>query len=100
MNRPWNRTPAGPTHLRADAAAESSVLRRPVDPELPPRLTPEAARDAVNKVVTELHGKGALDAGNGDVLDGWLDALHPQWRAHSTMSATEHAGVAQLAIGD
>src|SRR4051794_1323322 len=103
MNRPWSRTPAQPTtptQLRADAVDGGSVLRRPIDPELPPRLTPEDARDAVNKVVTELHAKGALDAGNGDVLDGWLDAVHPQWRAHATMSATEHAGVAQLATGD
>jgi hypothetical protein len=103
MNRPWSRTrteqPA-PTHLRADDTADGSVLRRPVDPALPPRLSAGAARDAVHKVVTELHARGALDAGNGDVVDGWLDALHPQWRAHATMSATEHAGLAQLAAGD
>src|SRR4051794_5366633 len=102
MNRPWSRMPAEPTtptQLRADAVDGGSVLRRPVDPELPPRLTPEDARDAVNKVVTELHAKGALDAGNGDVLDGWLDAVHPQWRGHATLSATQHAGVAPPGLG-
>jgi hypothetical protein len=103
MNRPWSRTPApspAPRHLRADDAGEGSVLRRPLDPQLPPRPSTQVARDAVNKAVTELHAAGALDAGNGDVLDGWLDALHPQWSAHATMSATEHAGVAQLVTGD
>jgi hypothetical protein len=101
MNSPWSRTDkqqTAPTHL--GAGDEGSVLRRPIDPALSPRLSAEAARDAVNKVVTELHAKGALDAGNGDVLDGWLDALHPQWQAHATMAGTEHAAVAQLATGD
>jgi hypothetical protein len=99
MNLPWSRTdPQQPTHL--GVGGEGSILRRPIDPALPPRLSAEAARDAVNKVVTELHAKGAVDAGNGDVLDGWLDAMHPQWQAHATMAGTEHAALAQLACGD
>ncbi|GAB3358898.1 hypothetical protein [Modestobacter lapidis] len=93
-----NRQPEKPatTPLPADATR----LRRPVHPELPPRLSAGAARDAVHKAVTELHATGALDAGNADVLDGWLDSLRPQWHAHAAMAATEQAAVAQQVLGE
>jgi hypothetical protein len=92
-----NRQPKKPS--TTPLAADSAVLRRPVHPELPPRLSPDAARDSVHKAVTELHATGALDAGNADVLDGWLDSLRPQWQAHAAMAATEHAAVAQQVVG-
>ena len=34
---------------------------------------------------------GALDAGNGDVLDAWIDQLGPQWHAHLAMEAAGFA---------
>jgi hypothetical protein len=74
--------------------------RTPQPPELPPRMSAVDARDAVRKAVTELHAAGSLDAGNADVLDGWLDELRPQWHAHAAMSATEQAAVAQQVVGD
>lgn len=93
-----NRQPKKPatTPVPADAV----VLRRPLHPELPPRMSGEAARDAVHKAVTELHAKGALDAGNADVLDGWLDTLRGQWHAHAAIAATEHAAIAQQVLGE
>jgi hypothetical protein len=102
VSRPWSKKRAAdqaPTPF-AVVESEHGALRRPLDPSLPPRLSAWDSRDAVNKVVTELHGKGALDAGNPDVLDGWIDSLRPQWQAHSTMASTEHDAVAQLVVGD
>jgi hypothetical protein len=102
VSRPWSKKRAAdqaPTPF-AVVESEHGALRRPLDPSLPPRLSAWDSRDAVNKVVTELHGKGALDAGNPDVLDGWIDSLGPQWRAHSTMASTEHDAVTQLVVGD
>ncbi len=93
-----NRQPKKPA--TTPLPAESTVLRRPVHPELPPRMSAEGARDAVHKAVTELHATGALDAGNADVLDGWLDALAPQWHAHAAMAGTEQAAVAQQVVGE
>jgi hypothetical protein len=75
-------------------------LRRPLDPALPRRLSPEDSRTAVRKVVTELHASGALDAGNADAIDGWIDTLRPQWHAHSTMATTEHDAVTDLVVAD
>jgi hypothetical protein len=72
----------------------------PVDPPLSPRMPADMARDAVNKVVTELHQKGALDAGNGDVLDPWLDSLRPQWIAHHVVAGAESEAEAHLAAGE
>ncbi|WP_448616257.1 hypothetical protein [Modestobacter sp. URMC 112] len=72
---------------------------RPAHPQLPPRLSAVDAREAVRKAVTELHATGALDAGNADVLDGWLDSLRPQWHAHQTLDGTEQAAVAERGVG-
>jgi hypothetical protein len=57
------------------------------------------ARNAVNKAVVELARKHAMDAGNGDVLDPWLDSLRPQWIAHHVMGSTDRDAAAQLAAG-
>ena len=80
--------------------ADPAGLRRADHPRLPPRLSTDAARDAVRKVVTELHATGALDAGNAEVVDGWLDSLRPQWHAHARMAATEQAASAQQVAGE
>lgn len=72
----------------------------PVDPSLAPRPAWQAARDAVNKAIAEMDQKGALDAGNGDVLDAWLDQLAPQWHAHDVMAAADAEATAQLAAGE
>ncbi len=77
MSRPWSKKrPAAqlPAPLTV-VESEHAALRRPLDPSLPPRLSAADSRDAVNKVVTELHSTGALDAGNADVIDGWIDTL-------------------------
>jgi hypothetical protein len=70
------------------------------DVPLSPRMPARMARDAVNKVVTEMYEKGALDAGNGDVLDAWLDSVRPQWIAHHVAAGTESQAAAQLAAGE
>jgi hypothetical protein len=72
----------------------------PVDPPLAPRPEWQAARDAVNKAIAEMDQKGALDAGNGDVLDAWLDRLAPQWHAHLVMTAADAEATAQLAAAE
>ncbi|MDK3256568.1 hypothetical protein [Blastococcus capsensis] len=84
---------------RAVDGAEGWAFRHPADPPLPPRLPAQDARDAVHKAVTELHAGGALDAGNGDALDAWIDTLRPQWIAHHEVAAAETDAVAQLAAG-
>jgi hypothetical protein len=102
VSRPWSKkhvADRAPAPL-AVVEAETGALRRPLDPSLPPRLSAVDSRDAVHKVVTELHATGALDAGNADVLDGWIDTLRPQWQAHSSMAGTEHEAVTQLVVGD
>lgn len=88
------------TSRTTPAAADRSALRRPPHPDLPPRLSPAQARDAVHKVVTELHATGAVDAGNAEVIDGWLDSLSPQWHAHARTAATEQAAFAQQVVGE
>ena len=100
MSRSQKRVAEQPPAPFAVVGTETGTLRRPLDPSLPPRLSARDSRDAVNKVVTELHATGALDAGNADVLDGWIDSLRPQWRAHATMASTEHQAVTQLVVGD
>jgi hypothetical protein len=60
----------------------------------------DMARDAVNRVVTEMHEKGALDSGNGDVLDPWLDSLRPQWIAHHVAAGAESEAAAHQAAGE
>jgi hypothetical protein len=67
---------------------------------LSPRMPADMARDAVNKVVSEMHEKGALDAGNGDVLDPWLDSLRPQWIAHHVAAGAESEAAALRAAGE
>ena len=64
-------------------------FRHPADPDLSPRMQGEMARNAVYKAVMEMHRTGALDAGNGDVLDPWLDSLRPQWIAHHVASSAD-----------
>ncbi|WP_138758569.1 hypothetical protein [Modestobacter altitudinis] len=102
MNRPWSTKKVTDQPLTASTVVESEhgTLRRPVDPALPPRLSAQDSRDAVNKAVTELHANGALDAGNADALDGWIDTLRPQWHAHATMASTGHEAVTQQVLGD
>ncbi|TQN42126.1 hypothetical protein FHU33_1520 [Blastococcus colisei] len=74
-------------------------FRHPADPPLSPRMPAHEARDAVHKVVTEMHATGSLDAGNGDALDAWLESLRPQWVAHHELAGAEAQSVAQLAAG-
>ncbi|MCU1613503.1 MAG: hypothetical protein JWO98_1043 [Frankiales bacterium] len=75
-------------------------FRHPADPDLSPRMHAEMARNAVHKAVTEMHRTGALDAGNGDVLDPWLDSLRPQWIAHHVASSADREAAAKLAAGE
>ena len=98
MKLPWNRK---------SRAVESALMttdgwsfRHPMDPPLSPRLTVREARDAVYKVVTETNERGALDAGNGDAFDPWIDSLRPQWIAHHVMAGADGEAAAQLAAGE
>lgn len=75
------------------------AFRHPADPDLAPRMPTKKARIAVDKAVTKLHGTGAVDAGNGDVLDPWLDSLQPQWNAHHVASSANREAAAKLAAG-
>jgi hypothetical protein len=54
----------------------------------------------VHKAVVEMNQRGALDAGNGDVLDAWIDSLRPQWIAHHVMASADGEAAAQLAAGE
>lgn len=84
------------------ATVEAGVgwsFRHPVDPPLAPRMPAVQARDAVYKVITEMHRTGALDSGNGDVADAWIESLRPQWLAHHKMVSAESEAAAQLAAG-
>jgi hypothetical protein len=86
-----------PTHSLA--VGDDWSFRHPADPPLSSRMPITQARDAVYKVVTELNERGALDAGNGDVLDAWIDRLRPQWLAHHVMVSAEAEAAAQLVAG-
>jgi hypothetical protein len=58
------------------------------------------ARIVVDKTVSTMHGTGGVDAGNGDVLDPWLDSLRPQWIAHHIASSADREAAATLAAGE
>ncbi|MFL6098193.1 MAG: hypothetical protein ACJ71Y_22285, partial [Blastococcus sp.] len=75
------------------------AFRHPADPDLRRRLSVKKARTGVNKAVTEMSRTGAVDAGNGDVLDPWLDSLRPQWIAHHVACRTDREAAATLAAG-
>jgi hypothetical protein len=96
---PWTRKHV-PSPARAHSNGDARSFRHPVDPPLAPRLPVREARDAVHKAVTEMNDRGALDAGNGDVLDAWIDSLRPQWIAHHVMASTDSEAAAQLAVGE
>ena len=98
MKLPWNRK----RHSALEAALVTDdgwSFRHPSDPRLSPRLSSREARDAVYKVVTEANQLGALDAGNGDAFDGWIDSLRPQWIAHHVMAGADGEASAHLAAG-
>jgi uncharacterized membrane protein len=96
---PWIRKQV-PSPARALSIGDAWSFRHPVDPPLAPRLAVRDARDAVHKAVTEMNERGSLDAGNGDVLDAWIDSLRPQWIAHHVMAGTDSEAAAQLAVGE
>lgn len=99
MKLPWNRKPR--TAVEAALATHDGwSFRHPSDPRLSPRMSVREARDAVYKVVTETNERGALDAGNGDAFDAWIDSLRPQWIAHHVMSGADGEAAAQLAAGE
>src|SRR5687768_11411763 len=89
-----------PSPAREATVGHGWSFRHPVDPSLAPRLPIHAARDAVHKAVVEMNQRGALDAGNGDVLDAWIDSLRPQWIAHHIMESADGEAAAQLAVGE
>ena len=99
MKLPWNRKPHSPVGAAA-LTNDGWSFRHPSDPQLSPRMSVREARDAVYKVVTETNARGALDAGNGDAFDAWIDSLRPQWIAHHVMAGTDGEAAAQLAAGE
>lgn len=90
----------GPTLGGHNRLRRGWAFRHPADPDLPPRMPTKKARRAVNKAVTEMRAAAALDAGNGDVLDPWLDSLRPQWLAHHVASTADREAAAKLAAGE
>jgi len=99
MKWPWTRKKKR-TKARAVVPGSATALLQLTDPPLPPRLAPNRARDAVYKAITEMAMTGSLDAGNGDVLDAWLDRLKPQWLAHHLMAGAELEASAQHVAGE
>lgn len=77
----------------------AASLERPLNPPLPPRQGHDQVRDELARRVAELAAAGALDAGNGDVLDAWIETLEPQWRAHHAVDSTEREALARLNTG-
>jgi hypothetical protein len=98
MNRPWSSRRAR-TKVRLIDSGDGGSLLRPLNPPLPPRVSSGKTREAVRRHVTGLAGAGSLDAGNGDVLDRWLDSLRPQWLAHHAVDSTERTAVAAHLTG-
>lgn len=96
MNWPFNRRQSTETRL----VPGGDAFIHPLDPPLTPRLASAEARDGVRHAITEMYEKGALDAGNGDVLDAWIDRLKPQWQAHLVMVSADREAAAQLAAGE
>ena len=66
----------------------------PVDVRLP-SLAPRTNRDDVVAQVAALAHAGSLDAGNGDVLDAWLEGLRIKRRTHVLAERTERIAAAQ-----
>ena len=71
----------------------------PVDLRLP-FLAPRTNRDDVVAQVAALARAGSLDAGNGDVLDAWLEGLRTKRRAHVLAERTERIAAAQAKVND
>ncbi len=71
----------------------------PVDVRLP-FLAPRTNRDDVVAQVAALARAGSLDAGNGDVLDAWLEGLRTKRRAHVLAERTERIAAAQAKVND
>jgi hypothetical protein len=69
----------------------------PVDVRLP-FLAPRNNRDDVVAQIAALAQAGSLDAGNGDVLDGWLEGLRTKRRAHVLAERTERIAAAQAEV--
>jgi hypothetical protein len=99
MNWPWKRTRTTPGTEGLDGG-ELGTFWHPVDPTLSPRVSFETAKTGVHRAITELHRDGAVDAGNGDVLDAWIDRMAPQWHAHLAMESADRDAAAQLAVGE
>ncbi|MGY1805036.1 hypothetical protein ACI78T_17275 [Blastococcus sp. SYSU D00922] len=78
IDRFATRTPDGAAPYRsADVASELQALR-----------------DEVSSRVSALAQRGALDAGNGDVLDAWLERQRTAW--HARLSAERTTTVAAV----
>lgn len=78
--------------------------RRKLDP-LPEQTMDVATelrplRDEVAGRVTALAQRGAVDAGNGDVLDAWLDRQRTSWHARLEAERTAAVTAVQHRIGD
>jgi hypothetical protein len=97
MNWPWSK--AARTKVRLIDSGDGSSLLRPLNPPLPPRIGSGKTRESVQRHVAQLSQAGSLDAGNADVLDGWLDSLRPQWLAHQAVDSTERTAVAAHLAG-
>lgn len=72
------------------------------EPEAGSAVTAElsAARDEVTARVRGLAERGALDAGNGDVLDGWLERLRASLRARIEVQRGTAVSVARAERGE
>src|SRR3712207_7103175 len=49
---------------------------------------------------TTLFRSGSLDAGNGDVLDAWLEGLRTKRRAHVLAERNQRIAAAQAEVND
>lgn len=98
MTWPWSSRRAR-TAVRPIDSGDGGSQLRPLNPPLPPRTSSGRARESVQRRVADLAAAGSLDGGNGDVLDGWLDSLRPQWLAHHAVDSTERTAVAAHLTG-
>jgi hypothetical protein len=57
------------------------------------------ARAYVVDRVAQLASVGALDAGNGDVLDAWLERLREKWHAHHATERSQRVAAAESDLG-
>src|SRR3954452_7614230 len=60
----------------------------------------QSLRDEVTSRVSTLAQRGALDAGNGDVLDAWLDRQRTAWHARLDAERTTTVAAVGQSIGD